>query len=309
MHTRSLNALNLEDAWLTIGVFDGVHRGHQAILSQLAQGAAESGVPAVVLTFDPHPLAILRPGAEPAMITEAEQRASYLLDAGASHVVTHPFDEQVANWSPEAFLRAIQSHINFSTLWVGYDFAMGKGRSGDIPRLKELADEMRFELGIQDFIAVGDEVISSSRIRSLIAAGQVNKVPDLTGRMYRLGGEVITGFKRGRTIGIPTANLNIDPRRAVPKKGVYICWAAVAGQRVPAVTNIGFRPTFDSPQPSLSVETHLLDFDADLYGQHLELDFVDRLRDEQKFDGIEALVNQIQADIQEARDVFEHQEA
>ena len=307
-HTRSLDSLNLNDAWLTIGVFDGVHRGHQVILARLAKGAAASGAPAVVLTFDPHPLAVLRPDIQPKMLTGPQQRAEYLIQAGATHVVTHPFTPYVASWGAKAFLKKLKHSLNFSRLWVGYDFAMGNGRSGDIPRLRELAADLDYQLHVQDFIQAGQQVISSSRIRAMIRDGDVERVPELTGRAYRLGGEVISGFKRGRTIGIPTANLAIDPQRAVPKNGVYACWAHVGGQRVATVTNIGIRPTFDSPKPTLSVEAHLLDFDQDLYGHHLELDMVARLRDELKFAGIDSLVGQIKQDIMAARQLLKAQE-
>ncbi len=310
-HIRSLEHVALSNAWLTMGTFDGVHRGHQEIIRKLTEGAHAENAPAVVLTFDPHPVAVLRPDKAPPILTSADERAALFGDLGVDYVVTHPFNREVAALSAQEFLSKIKKHLGFTQFWVGYDFAMGHNREGNIPRLRQLGEELGFQLDIVAPIDVGGKTISSSQIRRLIAEGEVQEVRALLGRPFRLGGPVIEGAKRGRTIGIPTANLAVDEHRAVPARGVYVCHAWVAPSpdagtgltRVTAVTNIGLRPTFENGPVRTSIEAHLLDFNEDVYGQVIQLDFLIRLREEQKFSGIEALVNQIKQDILRAREV------
>jgi riboflavin kinase/FMN adenylyltransferase len=287
-----------------MGTFDGVHRGHQEIIHQLVAGAHAVNVPAVVLTFDPHPVAILRPERAPKMLTSPDKRAELFSDLGIDLAITHPFNPEVAALSAHAFLTQLKNHLGFSQFWVGYDFAMGHNREGDIPTLRRLGKEMGFQLHVIEPIVFEGKTISSSQIRRLVAAGNVEEAGDLLGRPYQLGGTVIEGAKRGRTIGIPTANLVVDEQRAYPARGVYACRAWINQTPVNAVTNIGLRPTFESGIVQTSVEAHLLDFSGDLYGRELELEFFARLRDEQKFSGIEALVAQIQQDIGRARELL-----
>jgi len=288
---------------LTVGSFDGVHRGHQAILKKLISGAHAAGVPAVVLTFDPHPVAVLRPDKAPPCLTSPEERAALLGALGVDVVVTHPFDRQVAQQSAREFLERLKTHLGFSRFWVGYDFAMGRNREGDIPALQRLGEEMGFQLQIIEPVEVDGRVISSTRIRTLLAEGRVDEANELLGRPYRLGGPVVEGARRGHTIGIPTANLKIEGRRALPAHGVYVCHAHVNGHTWNAVTNIGVRPTFDQAETPF-VETHLLDFSADVYGKTMQLDFITRLREERKFPHVDALIEQIRTDIKQAREIL-----
>lgn len=303
-HVGSLETLSVPDAWLTMGTFDGVHRGHQEIIRQLVAGAHAQNIPAILLTFDPHPVAILRPERAPKLLTSAHERAELFGQLGVDIVITHPFNHAVAAISARDFLTKLKNHLGFTQFWVGYDFAMGHNREGDIPRLRELGREMGYALHVVEPITFEGKTISSSQIRRLIAEGNVDEARDLLGRPYQLTGTVVEGAKRGRTIGIPTANLAADERRAFPARGVYACRAWVNQTPINAVTNIGLRPTFENGTVQASVEAHLLDFSGDLYGQELTLEFFARLRDEQKFSGIDALVAQIQQDIEAARKIL-----
>lgn len=303
-HFRSLEKVSLNHAWLTIGVFDGVHRGHQTLIRNLTAGAHADGAPAVVLTFDPHPAAVLRPEQAPPTLTTPEERGALFAALGVDYVITHPFNHQVAALSAKDFLSRLKQHLGFQQFWVGHDFAMGHNREGDIPRLRELSAELGFQLHVVAPVSLDERPVSSSRIRALLAQGEVQQAAEMLGRPYQLIGEVIEGAGRGRTIGVPTANLAIPPNRALPARGVYACRAWVGDSRVEAVTNIGYRPTFDNGPAHPSVETHLLDFSGDLYGQVIRLEFLSRLREERKFPHINALVQQIQNDIVQAREIL-----
>jgi riboflavin kinase/FMN adenylyltransferase len=257
-----------------------------------------------VLTFDPHPVAVLRPDKAPLYLTSVNERAHLFEQLGVDFAITHPFDTEVAALPAKSFLTRLKKHLGFSQFWVGYDFAMGHNRDGDIPALYELEKTFDYTLHVVDPVDLQGTKVSSSQIRALLSEGRVEEAGDLLGRPYQLSGEVIEGAKRGRTIGIPTANLDIDPRRAIPGRGVYACQAMVNHSRVDAVTNIGVRPTFENGPVRISVETHLLDFSGDLYGQVIKLAFLARLREERKFEGVESLVAQIQTDITQAREIF-----
>ena len=299
-HFHSLEEVFLQNVWLTIGSFDGVHRGHQAIVKQLTAGADAMGVPAIVLTFFPHPAVVVRNRVGPFYLTSPEQRASILGDLGVGAVITQTFDQQVALTSAQDFMRRIHRHLQPSHLLVGPDFALGHGRQGNIEELRRMGDDFNFTLSIFDPVINDDEVISSSRIRSALAEGDMVKAQNLLGRPYRIDGAVIPGDRRGRSLGIPTANLDVWAERALPKTGVYACYAHVEDQTLLAVVNIGTRPTFDTQNKKQHVEAHLLHFNGNLYGKQLELDFITRIRNEQRFSSIEALVDQIHQDIHTA---------
>ncbi len=300
-HIRSLDGIHLERAWLTIGAFDGLHLGHQELLRRLSAGARRAGAPAVVLTFYPHPAVVLGKRSHAVYLTMPEEQAALMRATQIDFLITHPFNRDVAALSAREFLDRLSAHLGFEQLWVGHDFAMGHNREGTVDRLKELGQEMGFELHVVAPVELEETVISSSLIRALVAAGDVRQANRLLGRPFGLSGLVVRGEGRGRQLGIPTANLSYSPERAVPGTGVYVCWAHVAGETRGAVTNVGVRPTFEDGAGELTVEAHLLDFDADLYGQRLSLDFLDRIRGEQRFPGPQALVAQIYADIDRAR--------
>lgn len=301
LHFYSLQSVHLNASWLTIGAYDGVHLGHQAILKQLAAGAHAVGCPAVVLTFHPHPANVLNPRHPLKYLTTPERRAELLGDLGIDVVITYPFDEQVAHLPGQEFLRRMDEHLDINTLWVGYDFAMGHNRDTDVSVLKQLGVELDYILNVQAPINNGDQIISSSRIRKLLQEGNLDVANRYLGRPYCLSGKVIPGDGRGRTIGVPTANLDFWEEQVIPARGVYACRAFVEDQTYTAATNIGVRPTFDGRGVHDHVEAHLLDADIDLYGKTIRLEFIEYLRGEQKFPNVEALVNQIRADIARTR--------
>ena len=297
LHYWSLENLNIKNIWLTIGQFDGVHRGHQEIIHKLTAGAQSVQSPTGVITFFPHPAVVLGKREKPAYLTTPEERAVLLGDLGVDVVITHPFDSQVANTSAQDFMTNLVAKLNVTRLMVGHDFALGRDRTGDVTRLKELGKQLGYTLTVVPPVKIEGEVISSSVIRKSLFAGQVERAAKLLGRAYRINGTVIPGDGRGRTIGIPTANLKLWKERALPAAGVYVCRAQVNGKALGAVTNIGIRPTF-KPQSELTwVETHLLDFSEDIYDQEIQLDFITRLRDEQRFPDVQSLVEQIHKDI------------
>lgn len=303
-HFWSLDDVRLQDSWLTIGSFDGVHQGHQSVVHELVTGAHAADAPAVVLTFFPHPSTILRGYDYPFYLTTPEERALLLGKLGVDVVITHPFDEEIAATSAHDFMTRLNDHLGIKHLRVGYDFALGKDRQGDAPTLKKLGEQLGYSLQQIGPIVLGDNVISSSRIRFLLGAGLVDEAATLLGRNYSVAGTVEHGDRRGITLGFPTANLGLWPEQAIPAAGVYVCRAEVRGKCWGAVTNIGVRPTFEFEPVPPRVEAHLLDFDADIYGESLRLEFISRLRGEKRFSGIEALKKQIQFDAQQARQIL-----
>jgi riboflavin kinase/FMN adenylyltransferase len=304
-HFSSLEGVYLQDTWLTIGTFDGVHRGHQEIVRRLAAGAQTAGCQAVVLTFYPHPAVVLGKRTAPFYLTTPDERAALLGDCGADVVVTYPFDTRVAATSAFDFMSGLKSHLGLRHLLVGRDFALGKDREGNVDRLAEIGEQLDYRVEIMPPVEVDGMLVSSSRVRAALATGDMDMAASLLGRPYQVNGLVVAGDGRGRTIGIPTANLNMWAERAFPKSGVYICRALLEGRAWGAVANVGVRPTFEQGTDTPRVEAHLLDFEQDLYGQTLHLDFLARLRDEQRFPGIQALVEQIQRDIAQARQYFQ----
>lgn len=303
-HFWSLEEVTVEGAWLTIGSFDGVHRGHQEIIRRLATGAHSENALAVVVTFYPHPGIVLRGLSGPFYLTSPEERAKLLGDLGVDIVVTHPFNREVASTSALDFLIHLKQHLDFRKLWVGYNFALGRGREGDVPTLYRLGNELGFDLEVLPPVEIDGQVISSSQARTFLQNGDMEKTARLLGRFYRINGKVVHGDGRGQTIGIPTANLTLWSEQILPTNGVYACRAQVDDQQYEAAVNIGIRPTFDGRSPLLQVEAHLLDFEGDLYGKNINLDFVTRLRGEKRFPSVEALVDQIQEDINQTRKVL-----
>jgi riboflavin kinase/FMN adenylyltransferase len=301
LHHTSLQDLHLQGIWLTIGSFDGVHKGHQAILRKLIAGAHAAGAPAVVLTFFPHPSIVLRGRSGPFYLTSPEERAALLGELGVDRVITLPFDRELAAQTARQFVQALYDHLGLRHLHVGHDFALGRGRQGDLPYLQGLGKEMGFTVSVMHPVRQQGQAVSSSRIRAVLGEGDVRLARALLGRRYQVEGEVVAGDGRGRTIGIPTANLDVWSERLLPKSGVYACLACVDGQIRRAVANIGVRPTFETQEALPRVEAHLLDYAGDLYGKDMALSFVARLRDEQRFANVQELVAQIQADIRQAK--------
>lgn len=299
---NSLQSASAEHAWLTIGSFDGLHAGHQQIIRELTAGAHAQGAPAVVLTFEPHPAEVLRGPLKDFYLYDQEDKAELFAALGVDILISHPFDAQLRNTSAEEFMQTVHERLGLSHLWIGHDFALGRDRQGNFDALRRFGAQMGYSVHQVLPVRVDGQVVSSTLIRNALTAGEVAVAERLLGRRYSLTGPVVGGAQRGRSIGIPTANVQVPTRRLVPATGVYVTWAWLGGQRLPSVTNIGLRPTFEDGTPAPIVETHLIDYaGGEFYGQPLKLEFVARLRGEQKFAGVEELVRQIGLDIEQAR--------
>jgi riboflavin kinase/FMN adenylyltransferase len=286
---------------LTIGAFDGVHCGHQALIGQMVAAAHATERAAVVLTFFPHPSVVLR-GRRPSFyLSSPDEKAGYLSELGVDATVTHPFSQAVSEIRAADFVDRLLRYARLAELWCGSDFALGHNREGTVEYLEAEGRRRGFGVRVMAPVLIDGEVISSTRIRQTLRDGAVEQAARYLGRPFRLTGQVVEGAKRGQQLGIPTANLSISEEMAMPAIGVYACHADTPGWRGQAVANIGFRPTFADGQARPTVEAHLLDFSGDLYGQTVSLDFVGRLRPEIKFSGVQALLEQIQRDILEAR--------
>lgn len=284
---------------LTIGAFDGVHRGHQALISRMAASAHAQGWQAVVLTFDPLPRQVLSAG-ENGLLSTLEERLAQMALLDVDGVVIVPFDREVAQTPAAAFVRTLVRRLTLRELWVGPDFTLGRGAGGDIPFLREMGRRHGFTVEVfEDVVRWQGEPVRSSRIRRAIRTGNVAEAHGCLGRPYRLTGRVRTGDRRGRTLGFPTANLDIPSARLLPASGVYICHAHGPYGIFDAVTNVGARPTFEAGEPR--VEAYLLGFRGDLYDAPIRLDFLHRLRPELKFPSAQALVEQIRQDVDQAR--------
>jgi riboflavin kinase/FMN adenylyltransferase len=305
-HVTSLDGLALHDSWVTIGTFDGVHKGHQALIRALVEGAHQNHQPAVVVTFHPHPTVVLGKGPFPGYLTSPEERARYLGELGVDWVITLTFDRAMASLSAQDFMSRLAPHLGIRYLVIGYDFALGRGREGNPERLQAIGQSLGYEVILTQPIQAGEQPISSSQIRHLIQLGDLETANQWLGRRYAIEGSVVRGDGRGRVLGFPTANLSYWPEKLLPANGVYATWAWVGKERLAAVTNLGVRPTFASPLHYRFLEAHILDFNGDLYQQTLTLEFVARLRPEQRFSSLEELKAQIQKDIRTAREILNH---
>jgi riboflavin kinase/FMN adenylyltransferase len=300
-HYWSLQNLDLRGSWLTIGSFDGVHLGHQALLEELVRGAHAEGWAAVVLTFHPHPGVVLNKRKGFTYLNSPEGKVGLLAGLGVDVVITHPFNLEVAKDSARDFIQKLVQNLQVKQLCIGHDFALGRGRAGDLPALAELGKEFGFGIDEVEAFKLDGEVVSSSRVRQALADGEVELAQRLMGRPYKLIGEVVHGDSRGKSLGFPTANMDVWSERALPKPGVYACWAVIEGSIYNAVTNVGFRPTFDNQPLHPGVEAYLLDFDGDLYRKTMQLSFIHHLRDEVRYHSIQALIDQMHLDVQVGR--------
>lgn len=283
----------------TLGVFDGVHLGHQAILARVRALADEVGGPAVVLTFAEHPVVVIR-GLQPRLITSLPHRLRRFEEAGVDHCVVLPFDEEVRRLEAESFaLRLFVEVLELRALALGPDARIGRDRQGDVTFLRSFCERHGIRFDVVDDLQRDGHRVSSTRIRTAIADGDLARAARMLGRPVSMLGTVAHGDGRGRTIGFPTANLDLH-HEIRPPPGVYAVRAHVDGEVLPAVANVGVRPTF-GPDGDLRVEVHVLDRQLDLYGQDLEIELVDRVRDELRFDSREALVAQIHRDVEAAR--------
>jgi len=294
---------------LTIGVYDGLHHGHRAVIRATRQAADMLGAKLAVVTFDPHPAYVLRPENAPLLLNSLEQKLELMEAEGVETVVVVPFNAQRATETPEEFVKAVMVDcLNAQAVVVGHDFHFGQDRAGNVEVLTELGRQYGFEVEGLQLLARPDgkvESISSTAIRRALAGGEIRTANRLLGHCHELRGVVVDGDKRGRTIGFPTANVAVSPQLAIPADAVYAAWYVdPAGVRHPAAVNVGKRPTFYQDAEHSLVEAHLIGFDGDLYGQEAKVQFVELIRSEQRFDGIDALKEQLQKDVARATEIL-----
>jgi riboflavin kinase/FMN adenylyltransferase len=290
---------------LALGNFDGLHRGHRKILDRVRRVAGERGATSVVMTFDPHPPRIVRPDKAPPLLMTLAQKLEALARVGVHGAAIVPFTVDLSRWDPEMFVRTVLVEwLHVSEVWVGANFLFGHDRAGNFSLLRALGGRYGFRAEKIDPVRYKDFVVSSTRIRRLIAEGRVDEAGALLGHQYYIDGTVVRGDGRGRTIGFPTANVCTE-NELLPPHGVYATMATIDGMVRPSVTNIGVRPTVD-PSGRTTTETHIFCVDRELYGATIRVGFVQRLRDERTFESVEALRAQIEADSSRARVLFNH---
>ena len=291
-------------AVLTLGVFDGLHLGHQLIVSRVVERARANGAVPTVVTFDPHPRAVLHPESAPPLLQTFDQKVEAFGVLGVEQAIVVRFTPEFARVRAEEFLRdVVHERLQAREVYLGRGFAFGRGREGDIDLLRRVSGELGFFADEVPEVRLRGRRISSSRIRGLLAAGSVNLARRMLGRPYGVEGRVVRGAERGRTIGFPTANLR-PSNRVIPRGGVYVTATLIGGEWRRSVTNVGVRPTFEQ-EAEPSVETFVMDWGGDLYGDVVRVRFLHRLRDERRFDSIDALKRQIERDAARARKYFE----
>jgi riboflavin kinase / FMN adenylyltransferase len=294
---------SLRGGAVTVGNFDGVHRGHARIIERLVAQAALLGGPAVVLTFDPHPVQILRPQNAPHPLTWTSRKAELLAELGVDAVIAYPTDEAFLGLGPREFFdRIVRDGLGARAMVEGPNFFFGKNRSGDIHLLERLCAEASMALQIVQPVVIDDQIVSSSRVRTLVAEGRIEIVSRLLTRPYRIRGQVVHGAGRGAKLGFPTANLE-DIATLLPAEGIYAGRALADGNWWPGAISLGPNPTFE--EGGLKVEVHLIEFHGDLYDQWIEVDFLARLRDIKKFASVEPLLAQMDRDLAATRTIAE----
>lgn len=287
---------------ITVGNFDGVHVGHQKIFKEVREKAFELKGVSIVYTFEPHPLRILAPQKKLPLIASFSDKIKFIEECGIDIVICEDFTPEYAKLSAREFVEGILvDKIGIRIIFVGHDYAFGKGREGNIDTLMALGEELDFEVRVVNAISVDDVTISSTMVRDLIRQGEVRKVATFLGRDYSIAGKVVKGKSRGKGLGFPTANLDLA-NEFFPKPGIYVVHVFHKDRLYQGVANIGFKPTFKDKD--LSIEVNILDFDKDIYGEDLRISFVERLRDEKAFGSLDELVGQIKADVERAREVL-----
>ncbi len=289
--------------FLAIGVFDGVHRGHQAVISTSTRHARSANGTPVVVTFDPHPAKILRPNDAPHLLTATQHKIALIRNLGVAHLLVINFDKEFANTAPEKFVEQLVAHSkSLREICVGHEWSFGKGRAGNLDLLQKLGARFDFNVvGIQP-VSVNGDVVSSTAIRQAVETGDFAKAAAMLGRDYTILGTVMQGESLGKQLGFPTANLGAHSEQ-FPPNGVYFAEAKIDNQLHHGLINLGFRPTVSSGKAERVLEIYLLDFDRDIYGRDVEVRFVKYLRPEKKFENVEALKRQIDVDVRAAREL------
>ncbi len=293
---------------VALGNFDGVHRGHQQLLDETVRAAERLGGDAVVLTFDPHPAAVLAPALAPTLITTRDRKLELFAERGITATVLEPFTRELAALTPEQFVaQVLVQTLGARHVVVGFDFTFGRKRAGTTAVLRAAGDAAGFTTQVVDAVRIGDVVASSTNVRDFVSAGDMAGARRMLGRNFDVEGQVVHGDGRGRTIGIPTANVASETQLS-PARGVYAVWATILDAARPTrhagVANLGTKPTFTEGD-QVCLEVHLLDFDQDLYDRRVRVEFVQRLRGERRFSGVDALVEQIRLDIDQAREALD----
>ena len=284
-----------KETLLTIGIFDGVHAGHRYLIEKLNQRAQGNNLLSGVITFSTHPQAVLQPHNKPSWLNRLEDRVKTIRELNVGLVTVLSFTPELAELSAQEFVTLLKKYLKMRGLVIGPDFALGRGREGDVNLLHALGQKMEFSVEIVPPFTINGEIVSSTLIRHTLAHGDMIKVKKLLGRYFTLSAKVISADKRGKRLGFPTANLDIIPGQALPKNGVYASVTYMSGKRFISATNIGTRPTFGGGEKF--VETHLLNYEGNLYGKHIEVDIIDKLRDEKRFASVKELKAQIAKDI------------
>lgn len=305
LYTDSSEYIKEKNTVVTVGSFDGLHKGHFKILNRLQDISKASNSKSVLLTFDPHPRQVVSKNYNFSILTSLDEKKEILANAGLDAVIVQKFTEEFSNLTSDQFIKNILvEHLGISHIVVGHDHKFGKDRLGDSDKLKQFGKQYNFEVTSVPAETIDGEIISSTNIRHALNDGEIEKASFLLGRNYRFSGEVVHGAQRGRTLGFPTANLKLDdPRKAIPKNGVYAVSCTCSGKNQFGVMNIGFRPTFENER-EVVIEVHLIDFNKDIYGEKLSVDLIKRLRDEKKFASKDELVHQIEKDKADARKIL-----
>jgi riboflavin kinase/FMN adenylyltransferase len=299
---RLASAAPSKETVVTIGVFDGVHRGHRHLLRQVVELAGDRYIPTVV-TFTNRPITVLRPGTEPSYLTTLDQRIDLIKQQGIELVVWLEFTLEMAEVPAAEFAKMLSDSLKMKGLVLGPDSALGKDRQGDLAFMQKQGEELGFWASSVEPLEIDGQPVKSRRIRDAVANGNLAVCPELLGRNHLLSGVVVVGDQRGRTLGFPTANLDVDPQLLLPGDGIYATWAIIDGERHQAATSIGIRPTFDLTQRL--VEVFVMDFSGDLYGKTVGVEFITKVRDQEKFDGLDALIKQINQDVDDCRQVLD----
>jgi riboflavin kinase/FMN adenylyltransferase len=293
-----------EGAVVTVGTFDGVHRGHREVLAEIVRRARSSGRRSVLVTFEPHPLRVIRPEQAPQLLTPLAEKTPLLAESGLDYTYLLEFNRELQAYPARRFVTEILlERVGMRELVMGYDHGFGRGREGSVDTLRELGGELGFMVDVVDAVTVDGGAVSSTRIRDALGAGDMAGAARLLGRPYALRGEVVHGTHRGRELGFPTANLRIEsPEKLLPLEGIYAVYGRVRGERLPGLLHLGPRPTFPGVPPS--VELHLLDWSGDLYGAEVQVDLCRHLRGVEQYETAEALVAQMHRDAALGREIL-----
>ena len=288
---------------MTVGVFDGVHRGHRQLIERAVSRAAERGLPSVVMTFDPHPAELVRPGTHPARLSTLDRRAELVAECGADVFCVLPFTPELLRMPPGEFVHEVLvERLHAAVVVVGSNFTFGYRAEGDVDELARLGSRFGFTSEALELISDHEVTFSSTYIRSCIDAGAVSAAAEALGRWHRIDGVVVHGHKRGRDLGFPTANVACPPYTAIPADGVYAGWFRIGDRRLGAAISVGSNPTFSGRVRT--VEAYVLDVDEDFYGHEVGVEFVERLRGQETYDGLEPLVAQMRLDVERTREVL-----